>query len=29
MIGLYFKGEAENYQMHIGQLKYASGQKFD
>ena len=25
MLGLYFDGEAENYQMHIGQLKYASG----
>lgn len=26
MIGLYFKGESENYQMHIGQLEYLSGQ---
>ena len=26
MIGLYFKGASENYQMHIGQLKYTSGQ---
>ncbi len=26
MIGLYFKGRFENYQMHIGQLKYTSGQ---
>ncbi len=25
MLGLYFDGAAENYQMHIGQLKYASG----
>ena len=25
MIGLYFKGESEDYQMHIGQMKYTSG----
>lgn len=25
MLGLYFNGEAENYQMHIGQMKYTSG----
>ena len=25
MVGLYFDGTAENYQMHLGQIKYLSG----